>query len=74
MGPDGRWLRVNDKLCEITGYARDELLENTFQDIIHHEGIDADLAQTRRLLNGEIESYSREKRYVRKDGSPSGSI
>ncbi|HEX2180737.1 MAG TPA: PAS domain S-box protein, partial [Rubrobacteraceae bacterium] len=29
---DGRWLRVNDKLCEIAGYEREELLGKTFQE------------------------------------------
>jgi PAS domain S-box-containing protein len=66
---DGRWLRANDKLCEISGYDREELLEKTFQELTHPEDLDADLEQAERLLAGEIETYSMEKRYVRKDGS-----
>ena len=41
----------------------------TFQDITHPEDLGADLDQLRRLLAGEIETYSMEKRYFRKDGS-----
>jgi PAS domain S-box-containing protein len=51
------------------GYAREELIELTFQDITHPEDLDADLAQAQRLFAGEIRSYSLEKRYRRKDGS-----
>jgi PAS domain S-box-containing protein len=69
VGPDGRWLRVNRKLCEIVGYCPDELLALTFQDITHPDDLEADLAQVRRLLAGEIETYSMEKRYFRKDRS-----
>ncbi|HEX2741597.1 MAG TPA: PAS domain S-box protein [Rubrobacter sp.] len=69
VGIDGRWLRVNDKLAEITGYSCDELLERTFQDITHHDELDTDLEQMERLLSGEIATYSREKRYIKKDGS-----
>jgi PAS domain S-box-containing protein len=69
VGPDGRWLRVNRKLCEIVGYRADELLALTFQDITHPEDLEADLTQVRRLLAGEIETYSMEKRYFRKDRS-----
>ena len=66
---DGRWLRVNGKLCEIIGYSREELLGLTFQQITHPDDLEADLGHLQRLLAGEIETYSIEKRYFRKDGS-----
>ena len=69
VGVDGGWLRVNDRLCDIVGYPREELLQKTFQDITHPEDLEADLDHLRRLLAGEIGTYSMEKRYFRKDGS-----
>ena len=68
VAPDGRWLRANRSLCELTGYSATELLQLTFQDITHPEDLDADLEQANRLLAGAIRSYQREKRYVRSDG------
>ncbi len=69
VSPHGSWLRVNQKLCEIAGYSREELLERTFQDITHPDDLEADLGQQERLLSGGIPGYSMEKRYLRKDGS-----
>ncbi len=69
VGIDGRWLRVNRRLCEIVGYTHDELLEITFADITHPDDVEADLEQARAVLRGESQLYSTEKRYVRKDGS-----
>lgn len=66
---DGTWLRVNQKLCDIVGYPHDEMLERRFQDITHPDDLDADLAYMRQLLNNERDSYSMEKRYIRRDGS-----
>jgi two-component system, NarL family, sensor histidine kinase UhpB len=66
---DGRWLRINRKLCEIVGYSREELLGKTFQDITYGADLDADLAHVQELLDGKAERYSMEKRYIRKDGS-----
>ncbi|MFM8331022.1 MAG: PAS domain S-box protein, partial [Candidatus Methylumidiphilus sp.] len=68
VAPDGRWLRANQKLCEIVGYAHDELLAKTFHDITHADDVDADLAQMRQMLAGEISTYALEKRCRRKDG------
>jgi PAS domain S-box-containing protein len=70
VGTDGRWLRLNDRLCAIVGYAREELLRLTSQDITHSDDLATDLDYVRQLLSGEIETCSVEKRYVRKDGSP----
>ncbi|HZS10101.1 MAG TPA: PAS domain S-box protein [Blastocatellia bacterium] len=68
VAPDGRWLKVNHSLCEITGYAEQELLNLTFQDITHPDDLEADLSYVRRLLAGEIRTYQMEKRYFRKTG------
>lgn len=65
---DGRWLRVNDQCCAITGYTKDELLGGSFQHITHPDDLAEDLAQIDRLLRGEAERYSMDKRYFRKDG------
>jgi len=65
----GRFLRVNKKLCEIVGYTREELLQKTWQDITHPDDLAASLEQFLPLLRGERPGYSLEKRYVRKDGS-----
>ncbi|HEY9434658.1 MAG TPA: PAS domain S-box protein [Blastocatellia bacterium] len=69
VAPDGRLLEVNQRLCDIVGYTREELMTKTFADITHPEDLKADLRAMRRMLGGEIETYLREKRYYRKDGS-----
>jgi PAS domain S-box-containing protein len=65
---EGRWLRVNQKLCNILGYFPDELKTLTFQDITYPEDLEADLDYMRQLLAGEISTYSMEKRYFQKSG------
>jgi PAS domain S-box-containing protein len=69
ISPEGRFLRINKKFCEIVGYSEDELLALTFQDITHPDDLNADLELARQVLNGQRETYSMDKRYYRKDGS-----
>lgn len=66
---DGRFLRVNDRLCEITGYPRAELVGRAFPEITHPEDLPEDLGRAESLGRGEIDRYRMEKRYLRKDGS-----
>lgn len=68
VAPDGHWLQVNNKLCEIVGYGREELLRLGFQDITHPDDLDTDLEYVRQMMNREIESYAMEKRYLNKNG------
>jgi two-component system sensor histidine kinase UhpB len=70
VGVDGRFLRLNRKFCEIAGYTEEDLLARTFQDITHPDDLDDDLDQLTELLAGRIETYTLEKRYIRKDGDP----
>ena len=68
VAPDGRWIRVNQRLCDIVGYAHETLLTRTFQDITHADDLDADLALVKRTLAGDIPGYTMEKRYLHCNG------
>ncbi len=63
-----RWLKANDRLCEILGYTEEELLQLGFQEVVHPDDLDADYEQFTLMLSDELHTYSAEKRYIRKDG------
>jgi len=65
---DGRFRLVNQKLADIVGYPKDQLVDLTFQEITHPDDLDADLAQVDALVAGEIDSYEMEKRYYTREG------
>jgi PAS domain S-box-containing protein len=64
----GRFLRVNEAFCAITGHARDELLKRGLGDVIHPEDVAADLEVYKRQVSGVIERFAQERRCVRADG------
>jgi PAS domain S-box-containing protein len=66
---DGRFMRVNRALCEIVGYAPEELAGLTFEAITHPDDVDIDLTLAGQLEQGEIANYQVAKRFIRKDGS-----
>jgi len=69
IGMDRRFVRVNRRLCEMTGYSEDELLRLTGREISHPEDVDVINAQRPSLYAGETDAVRVEKRYLRKDGS-----
>lgn len=66
--PEKGWLHVNNSLCDMLGYTADELSGLTWAELTHPDDLDADISQFNRLLAGEIDSYSLEKRFIRKNG------
>ena len=65
----GKRLRVNATACAITGRAREDLVGGNVFEVMHPEDREEDWLQFRRLVGGEIDRYSIEKRIVRKDGA-----
>ncbi len=65
---DGRWRLVNPAMCRMLGYEEWELLGLRYQDVTHPDDIAHDMAESVRLLAGEIDSCEMVKRYARKDG------
>ncbi len=64
----GKFLRTNQRFCDITGYGCDEIRSMTFHDLTHPDDRKVDLKRFRKLLDGVESVYETEKRYVRKDG------
>jgi diguanylate cyclase (GGDEF)-like protein/PAS domain S-box-containing protein len=63
-----RWLQVNDYMCEMLGYSREELLELAWTETTHPDDLPANLALFKRLTAGEFDSFQLDKRFLRKDG------
>jgi two-component system, cell cycle sensor histidine kinase and response regulator CckA len=64
------WIDVNDRLCSILGYTREDLMQKKWDEITHPDDLDADVKQFNRMMAGEIQGYSMEKRFIRKNGAP----
>lgn len=69
IATDGRWLRVNDALCRMLGYDREELVGRRFLDFTHPDDVEADAGWLGRARAGETHEGEREKRYIARDGS-----
>ena len=67
--PAFRFTRVNQKFCEIAGYSAEELLTKTYIGLTHPQDRQRDMKELARVLRGKTDSWSIEKRCVRKDGS-----
>ncbi len=68
IAPDGRILRVNEAMCSITGYGRQELQTRRLFGFTHADDIDSDREAFGKQVAGNLEFYSIEKRFVRQDG------
>ena len=67
--PEKGWLQVNEQMCDLLGYSVDELTKLTWDELTHPDDMAADIKQFNRVLVNEIDTYSIEKRIIRKDGS-----
>lgn len=68
VGEAERWQAVNARLCEITGYAAEELLKTDVRSLTHPHDRDSDIELAARIDSGQIYSYEVDKRLLRKDG------
>ncbi|MDK9726253.1 MAG: PAS domain S-box protein [Sterolibacteriaceae bacterium MAG5] len=66
--PEKGWVVANEALCKLLGYSLEELRATTWNQLTHPDDLAADLAHFERMLAGEIDGYSLEKRFIRKDG------
>src|SRR6266849_1476674 len=69
LGPDRRWLLVNEKLCSILGYDRDELKRHDLEQLLHPEDRDGAAIQFAKLASGEVATSSFETRFIRRYAS-----
>lgn len=66
--PTQRILEVNDQICAILGYEREELLQKSWAELTYPDDLAADKAQFQSVLAGKIDGYSLDKRFIRQDG------
>jgi PAS domain S-box-containing protein len=61
-------LEINDELCGMLGYERRELLKKSWAEMTHQDDLAPDVVQFNRVIAGEIDGYTLDKRWIRKDG------
>jgi len=68
VGLDDRLLQVNQALCDILGYSREELLTKTVAAITHPDDIALEATQKQEMNNKSASNFSMDKRYIHADG------
>ena len=63
------WLQFNDHLCDMLGYTREELVEKNWSEMTHHDDLELDNIQFELVVQGDAEGYTREKRFIHKNGA-----
>ncbi|MDB4875612.1 MAG: response receiver sensor histidine kinase response regulator [Gemmatimonadetes bacterium] len=70
IGLDGSWLRVNERLCELLGYSRDELLGMNAREFVEPEDVARQRAPFGRMTGGAPDRHVvDEQRFRRRDGT-----
>src|ERR1044072_6648119 len=72
--PTASMLEVNDELCRILVYERSELLQKSWTEITHPADLTADREKFNRVLLGDIDGYTLDKRWIRPDGQGGSSL
>ncbi|WP_174591016.1 PAS domain S-box protein [Methanocella conradii] len=70
LDAEGRFIRLNQKYCDILGYTQEEIAGKTFLSLTYPDDVQISEKNFNELKSGKINSYSFEKRYIKKDGSP----
>ena len=66
---DGKFIRVNKRLCEMLGYSEPELMTLMISELTHPDDAERELQAGEQILAGAKEFYTIEKRFIRRDGS-----
>jgi PAS domain S-box-containing protein len=69
ISPKKGWIEVNDRICFIMGYSRDEITRLAWSEMTHPDDLAANLEQFNRVLSGQIDHYNMDKRFICKDGT-----
>jgi len=69
VSPNGRFLKVNEKFCEIAGYSPEELAQLTPLALTHPDDRQTEREQALRYIREKLPVHRSERRYIRKDGS-----
>ncbi len=70
LGIDGTFLRVNQAMCRMFNYEREQLEGKKFNDVTYPEDYDLGLEAARQMLSGQVQTVALEKRYLRSNGKP----
>ena len=66
--PERGWVEVNEQLCKMLGYSREELKQLTWSQLTHPDDLEADLELYNQAMRGERDAYHLDKRFIRRDG------
>ncbi len=68
LDKDGNYLFLNDKRAEILGYAKEELIQKNFKEIVHPDDLEIVMDNYNKLINGKIDNFTLDIKFIRKNG------